>query len=155
MNRNQKIALGCGVAGCLGLILIVVVVIVLGAAGILALPILGNPNRNDNSNVNSNSNANDNSNSNQSSDSNSSSSRSTMSEDDKHKLMQAAGMTKDSALMQRVLRKLGFVTDTGISDDYAQFIKDHVTWASKNFQFIRSVNTPQAARAYVDAHIDD
>jgi hypothetical protein len=152
MTKNQKIALGCGVTGCLGLIVIVVVVIVLGAAGILALPGLGAPNSNDNANVNS-SNANDNSN--QNSDSSSSTSRSTMSDDDKHKLMQAAGMTKDSALMQRVLRKLGFVTDTGISDDYPQFIKDHVTWASKNYQFIRSVNTPGAARAYVDAHIDD
>lgn len=152
MTRNQKIALGCGVTGCLGLIVIVVVVIVLGAAGIFALPGLGAPSSNDNANVNS-SNASDNSK--QTSDSGSSTSRSTMSEDDKHKLMQAAGMTKDSALMQRVLRKLGFVTDTGISDDYAQFIKEHVTWASKNYQFIRSVNTPGAARAYVDAHIDD
>lgn len=150
MNRNQKIALGCGVAGCLGLILIVIIVIVLGAAGIFALPFLGSPNSNDNSNANS-SNANDNSNS----DSNSSTSRPTMSEDDKHKLMQAAGITKDSELMQRVLRKLGFVTDTGISDDYPQFIKDHVTWASKNYQFIRSVNTPETARAYVNAHIND
>ncbi len=152
MTRNQKIALGCGVTGCLGLIVIVVVIIVLGAAGIFALPGLGAPRSNDNANANS-SNANDNSN--QNSDSGSSTSRSTMSEDDKHKLMQAAGMTKDSALMQRVLRKLGFVTDTGISDDYAQFIKEHVTWASKNYQFIRSVNTPGTARAYVDAHIND
>jgi cytoskeletal protein RodZ len=155
MTRNQKIALGCGVTGCLGLILIVVVVIVLAAAGILALPGLGAPSSNDNSNVNSSSNANDNSSSSQNPDSNSSTSRSTMSDDDKHKLMQAAGITKDSALMQRVLRKLGFITDTGISDDYPQFIKDHVTWASKNYQFIRSVNNPEAARAYVDAHIND
>jgi cytoskeletal protein RodZ len=154
MTRNQKIALGCGVTGCLGLILIVVVVIVLAAAGILALPGLGVANSNDNS-ANSSSNANDNSSSNQNTNSSSSTSRSTMSEDDKHKLMQAAGMTKDSALMQRVLRKLGFVTDTGISDDYPKFIKDHVTWASKNYEFIRSVNTPGAARAYVEAHIDD
>ena len=155
MNRNQKIALGCGVAGCLGLILIVVIVIVLGAAGMFALPFIGSPNSNNNSNVNSNRNANDNSSSNTNPGSNSSTSRSTMSEDDKHKLMQAAGITKDSELMQRVLRKLGFVTDTGISDDYPQFIKDHVTWASKNFQFIRSVNTPETARTYVEAHIND
>jgi hypothetical protein len=154
MTRNQKIALGCGVTGCLGLILIVVVVIVLAAAGILALPGLGAPNSNDNSNINSSSNAND-SNSNENSDSNSSTSRSTMSDDDKHKLMQAAGITKDSALMQKVLRKLGFITDTGISADYPQFIKEHVTWASKNYEFIRSVNSPETARAYVDAHIND
>lgn len=155
MNRNQKIGLGCGVAGCLGLILIVIIAIVLFGGTILALIGLGSTNRNDNSNVNSSSNANDNPSSDRNSDSKSSTSRSTMSEDDKHKLMQAAGMTKDSELMQRVLRKLGFITDTGTSDDYPQFIKDHVTWARKNFQFIRSVNTPLAARAYVDAHIND
>ncbi len=157
MNRNQKIALGCGAAGCLGLILLVIIGVVLSAAGILSLPGLGSnsnsSNTNSNRNTKSNSNANQKSNSNSSS--SSSNSSSTMSDDDKHKLMQAAGMTKDSELMQKVLRKLGFVTATGVSDDYAQFIKDHAVWATKNFQFIQSVNTPETARAYVEAHIND
>ncbi len=38
---------------------------------------------------------------------------------------------------------------------YEQFIKEHFAWAMKNLEFIQSVNTPEKARAYVDAHIDD
>ena len=78
-----------------------------------------------------------------------------MSDDDKHKLFQAVGMTKDEDLIKRVLRKMGFLTATGISSDYEQFVKDHIRWAVNNFQFVRSVNTETTARAYVDAHIDD
>jgi hypothetical protein len=159
MTRNTKIALGCGGAGCLGLILIVVVGVVLVVSGVVPAP--GIYNANSNSNYNSNSNANDNSiantndnlNSNSTSDSTASSS---MSDDDKHKLFQAAGITKDSALIQRVLRKLGFLTASGgISDDYEQFVKDHGPWAMRNIGFVRSVLSEDAARAYVDAHIDD
>ncbi|MFN2493133.1 MAG: hypothetical protein ABR501_09655 [Pyrinomonadaceae bacterium] len=153
MTRNQKIAVGCGVTGCLGLVLIVIIVIGLSAAGYLALPRLSNSNSNDNSNVNFSTNANDSSNSNDNS--NSSTSSSTMSEDGKHKLVQAAGMTKDSALMEKVLRKLGFINGASVSDEYQQFLKDHPAWAMKNLQFIRSLSSPEAARSYVNAHIDD
>lgn len=153
MNRNQKIALGCGGAGCLGLILIVIVAVVLSAAGYLSLPGTSS-NRNYNYNVNSNRNSNYNSSYNRNSNTNTSSS-STLSDDDKHKLFQAAGMTKDNDLIQRVLRKLGFLTSTGVSDDYQKFVKDHFAWAMKNIEFVQSVNTAETARAYVDAHIDD
>ena len=146
MTRNQKIALGCGGAGCLGLIVIVIALIVLSAAGYVALPgISSNYNYNSNSNVNRNSNFNSNR--------NSSPTPASMSEDDKHKLYQAAGMTKDSALMARVLRKVGLGDGTG--SDHQTFIKEHFAWAMKNLDFIQSVNTPEKARAYVDAHIDD
>jgi hypothetical protein len=58
--------------------------------------------------------------------------------------------------MQRVIRKLGFITDTGgVSDDYAQFIREHAAWAIRNREFINSVNSPEKARAYINAHIDD
>jgi len=78
-----------------------------------------------------------------------------MSDGDKHKLFQAAGITKDSALIQRVLRKLGFLTASGVSSDYEQFVKDHGPWALQNIEFVKSVLTEESARAYVDAHIDD
>jgi predicted metalloprotease len=158
MNRNQKIAIGCGVAGCLGLILIVILVVVLGVLGYVAIPGMSNSNRNynfnanGNSNSNSNTNTDSNSNSNTNSDSDSSSS-SSMTEDDKHKLFQAAGVTKDSDLIVRVLRKIGFPNGTG--DEYSQFIKAHFGWAMKNLEFIQSVNTPEKARAFVDQHFDD
>jgi predicted metalloprotease len=159
MNKNQKIAIGCGVAGCLGLILLVIIIVVLGVLGYVALPGMSGSNRNynynSNSNENSNSNANSNtdSNSNTNSNSDSSSSSSSMTEDDKHKLFQAAGVTKDNDLILRVLRKIGFPNGSG--EGYSDFIKNHFSWAMKNLEFIQSVNTPEKARAYVDGHIED
>jgi hypothetical protein len=153
MTKNQKIALGCGGAGCLGIILLIVVGLVLSAAGYLALP--GSTNRNDNYNYNSNTNRNSNFNSNlnRNSNTNSSSSSSTMSSDDKHKLYQAAGLTKDRDLMLRVFSKIGLGDGTGT--DHQQFIKEHFAWAMKNLEFVQSINTPEKARGYVEDHIDD
>ncbi len=155
MNRNAKIALGCGGAGCLGLILIVIVGAVLIVTGVVKAPGIYDANRNSNynSNYNSNNNYNANSNDNANSNSDSSDTSSSMTEDDKHKLYQAAGMTRDSALIQRVIRKLGFGDGTG--DDHQQFVKEHFPWAMKNLSFIQSVNTPETARAYVEEHLQD
>ena len=153
MDRNKKIAIGCGGAGCLGLLVIVIVCVVLFSMGYIAMP-GSNSNRNENfnatnSNSNSNSNVNENSNT-------SSSTSSSFSDDDKHKLFQAAGMTRDNELIQKVLHKLGFLTaENNVSDDYAPFVKGHIEWATKNYRFIQSVNTVEKARAYVDAHMND
>jgi hypothetical protein len=76
-----------------------------------------------------------------------------MSESDKHKLYQAAGITKDSALIIQVMRKVGLGDGTG--PEHQQFIKEHMPWAMKNTEFIRSINSPEKARAYVNAHIND
>lgn len=161
MNRNQKIALGCGCAGCLGLIAVVIVVVALSVAGYLSIPGVSsynsnrnssynlNTNRNSNYNSNLNSNANDNSNSN----SDSSSSSSSMSNDDKHRLFQAAGATKDNQLLLKVLATIGFPNASG--DGYAQFMEEHIPWALKNFEFMDTVNTAEKGRAYVEAHLDD
>lgn len=159
MNRNAKIALGCGGAGCLGLIAVVIVAVVLVVTGVVPAPGLYNPNRNsnDNDNFNSNSNnsnANKNDNDNLNSNSNSESSdSSSMSEDDKHRLYQAVGMTRDTALTMRVIRKIGLGDGSGA--DHQEFVKAHFPWAMKNLEFIQSVNTPEKARAYVEEHIDD
>jgi hypothetical protein len=159
MTRNAKIALGCGGGGCLGLILLVVLVAVLIFTGVIKAPGIYSPsdrnshynyNSNRNSNFNTNANTNDNSNSNSSSDSSS-----TMSDDDKHKLLMAASFASDPVMMQRVMRKLGFITDSGVAADYAQFLQEHAEWAHRNQAFINSVNTQESARAYLNAHIDD
>ena len=155
MNRNQKIALGCGGGGCLGLILLVIVGVVLVVSGIVKAPGLYDPGPNRNYNYNANRTSNYNYNSNNNLNSNSDTSLS-MSEDDKHKLFQAVGVTKDNELIQKVLRKIGLFTASGTpSSDYQQFMKDHFTWAFKNLEFIQSVNTPEKGRAYVEEHIDD
>jgi hypothetical protein len=150
MTRNQKIALGCGGAGCLGLILLIVIVVVLSAAGYLSMP-------GTNSNYNSNSNASRNSNSNspynRNSNTGSSSSASTMSNDERHRLFQAVSATKDDQLLMRVLAKIGFPNASG--EGYNKFMEEHLDWALKNFEFMDTVNTPEKARAYVEARLDD
>lgn len=145
MTRNLKIALGCGGAGCLGLL------VVIAACAILYFylerqPMVRSSNRNSNFNINTN-------NSNSSTDSSDETSSSSMSDDDKHKLFQAAGITQDNQLIVRVLQKIGF--GSGMGSGYEAFVKDHVPWAVNNLEFVNSVNTPEKARAYVEAHLDD
>lgn len=166
MTRNQKIALGCGGAGCLGLI-------VVGIAGALIYYFAyrtspyrdynfntstnRNSNTNDNSDISANTNTNENGNDNTSSSSNSSSSSvSSMSEDDKHKLYQAAISTGDQALVRRVSVKLGLMDDDYTpGDNYSAFLREHVTWVFNNTDFIQSINTQEKAREYVNQNFPD
>jgi hypothetical protein len=152
MTKNTKIALGCGGAGCLGIILVVIIGAVLIVSGVIKAPGIYSPRSNYNYNYNTNRNSNYNTNTDLNTNSNSSSS-STLSNDDKHKLFQAAGATKDNVLILRVLTKIGFPNGQG--DGYAEFVKEHFGWAMKNLEFMQSVNTADKARAYVNAHIDD
>ena len=156
MNRNQKIALGCGGAGCLGLIVVVI-------AGLLIYffsnrrtystnrPFNSNVTTIRNSNANDNSAINDNDNSNSNSSSTSTSTATSMSDDDKHKLYQAAAMTGDQELMRRVSVKLGLMDDDYTpGPEYQSFLTAHVGWVLRNTDFIQSINSQDKARAYVD-----
>ena len=151
MTKNQKIALGCGGAGCLGLI---VVLIAGGLIYFFSTRRTYSTNRNDyNSNVttNRNSNSNDNSNTNDNSSSTSTTTATSLSDDDKHKLYQAAAMTGDHELVRRVSVKIGLMDDDYTPGaDYQQFLASHVTWVLRNSDFIQSLDTPEKARAYVD-----
>jgi uncharacterized protein involved in exopolysaccharide biosynthesis len=163
MNRNQKIALGCGGAGCLGLIVVAI------AGGLIYYFMRSPYYRSDNSNVstNRNSNSNDNSdfttnrnsndNDNSSNTNSSSTSASSMSDDDKHKLYQAAVMTADQELIRRVTVKLGLTNEdfTPSGDEYEKFLADHVGWLIRNSSFIQSINTPDKARAYVNENFPE
>src|SRR5215204_2085266 len=160
MNRNQKIALGCGGAGCLGLIVVAIAGCLIYFFAYRSAPGRSynynvSTNRNSNLNYNSdttNSNANDNS---SNSNSSSSSSASSMSEDDKHKLYQAAGMTGDAELIRRVSIKIGLMDeDYTPGENYQSFIGNHVDWAIRNSDFINSINTADKARAYLNEHMD-
>src|SRR5437867_766788 len=150
MTKNQKIAAGCGAIGCLGLIVLIVAGCVLYFSYYRRSPSSANYNYNSNSN----SNRNQNSGSSNSSAPPSTSSSSSMSDDDRHKLFQAAGITKDSELIQKVLKKIGLLNASGVpTDEYGPFVKDHISWAVNNVSFINSVNTPESGRAYVEAHL--
>ena len=161
MNRNQKIALGCGGAGCLGLIVVAI-------AGCLIYFFTYRParrvyeartynfnardaNRSYNYNYNSNSNENENANSNSSS-----AVASNMSDDDKHKLYQAAAQTGDGELLRRVSVAIGLMNeDYTPRGDYQKFVYQHIEWGARNADFINSIDTPEKARAYVNEHFPD
>ena len=158
MNRNQKIALGCGGAGCLGLILVAI------AGGLIFFFMRSaatNRNFNFNVSTNRNSNSNDNSdfttnrNANDNSSNSSSSAASSMSDDDKHRLFHAASATGDEELKRRVEVKLGLrEEDFTLGDKYETFVVDHVSWVLSNTDFITSISTPEKARAYVNEHMN-
>ena len=156
MTRNQKIALGCGGAGCLGLIVVVI------AAGLIYFFYRSTPDRDYNSNVytNRNTNTNDNSdtdtNDNSNSSNTSSSSASSLSNDDQHKLYQAAAMTGDQELLRRVSVKLGLMDENyQPGEKYSEFLTEHVGWVLRNGSFIQSINSAEKARAYVDQNFPD
>ena len=157
MNRNQKIALGCGGAGCLGLIVVAI------AGGLIYYFYSASrstydryANYNFNTNRNANLNTNDDS-TNTSSNSNSNSSSSdaaSLSEDDKHKLFQAAAMTGDATLQRRVWVKIGIMDeDFSQGDKFTEFAAAHVGWAIRNYQWVGSIDSPEKARAYINEHL--
>jgi hypothetical protein len=145
MTRNQMIGAGCGGAGCLGLIVVVI------AAGFVYWRYQKAPVP-DNANYNSNQSSNRNSNSPSSTPGSSSS----LSDDNRHRLFQAASVARDSELLKKVNKKLGLVdADDTPNDKYAEFMKDHLVWIFKNTDWIGQNNTPEKGRAYVNEHIND
>jgi hypothetical protein len=154
MTRNQKIALGCGGVGCLGMIVLIVAAVLIS---FFSLSRSYSTNRNYNYNVN-NTNGNDilNSNDNDNSKTSTSTPASSLSDEDKHKLYQAALMTADDELLRRVSVKLGLMNeDYTTGDKYEQFVTDHAGWVIRNLSFIGSISTPEKARAYVDQNLPD
>jgi hypothetical protein len=159
MTRNQKIALGCGGAGCLGLIVVAVACVLIfyfgwRNAGNSDWYANYNSNVNRNGNLNSNDNENSDDSTNTSSSSNSSSSGSDYSEDEKHKLFQAAAMTADLELQRRVWVKIGIVDDDFTpGTKYSEFIDAHGPWSIQNYRWVASMNTPEKGRAYVNENL--
>lgn len=156
MTRNQKIALGCGGAGCLGLIVVAI------AGGLIYYFMMSSAARyraatrdyNFNVNLNSNSNSSDDTNRNSNSSSSSSTSASELSDDDRHKLFQAGAMSGDSDLAQRVNVKIGLLNeDFTPAAGYQSFMAEHISWAIRSREFIVSINTPEKAKAYVEEHL--
>lgn len=79
-----------------------------------------------------------------------------MSDDDKHKLYQAAAMTGDPEMIRRVSVKVGLMNeDYTTGAQYQSFVRDHVVWAIRNAEFIQSLDTKEKAVAYVNEHFPD
>jgi cytoskeletal protein RodZ len=169
VTKNQKIALGCGGAGCLGLIVVVIAGLLIyflayrSPARSRDLNINVTTNRNSNTNDNSDFSSNSNTNTNENENSNStnssspsSTSASSMSDDDKHRLYQAAAQTGDQELIRRVSVKLGLMDeDYTPGATYQQFLSEHVEWVMRNTAFIGTINSPEKARAYVNEHFPE
>jgi len=160
MTRNQKIALGCGGAGCLGLIVVAVACVLIfyfgwRRAGETDWYTNINSNSNRTVNLNSNDNTNDDS-TNSSSPSNSSSSSSSgeYSEDERHKLFHASSITGDFELQRRVWTKIGILDDDySQGDKFREFGVDHGSWILQNYRWVADMDTPEKGRAYVNEHL--
>jgi hypothetical protein len=74
-------------------------------------------------------------------------------EDEKHKLFQAVGITRDNALIVEVAEKIGISDSSGTPNSSLQpFIKEHMNWAMKNAAWVQEYTDQQKAREYVMAH---
>ena len=157
MTRNQKIALGCGGAGCLGLIVVGMACLLIfwfGWRSMGNIDRYANYNSNVNRNFNLNSNDNDNANSSSSNSSSSSSSSGSYSNDEKHKLFHAASMTADYELQRRVWTKIGILEDDySTGEKFTDFGVEHGTWIVQNYRWVADMDTPEEGRAYVTEHL--
>ncbi|MDX6611176.1 MAG: hypothetical protein QOD75_362 [Blastocatellia bacterium] len=149
MTRNEKIALGCGIASVIGILVLIGVCVVAFFVWRDQRPVTRSVR-----NYNFNSNSNSNRNSNSGPDGPTASSN--MTEDERHRLFQAASTTGDSEILSDVGKKLGLMEPDGTpNSNYWKFTAKHMAWAIRDSEFLSSINTPEKARAYVDAHMND
>jgi hypothetical protein len=77
-----------------------------------------------------------------------------MSDEDKHRLFQAVGVTRDTALIMEASKKMGLVDSNGQpTPDFQKFTSTHMEWAMKNVDFVREYMTEPKAREYVKSHM--
>jgi hypothetical protein len=77
-----------------------------------------------------------------------------MSDDDKHKLFQAVGITQDPNLVLEASKKMGLVDSSNQPTPAMDpFIKAHYQWATSNIDFIKEYMTKEKAQEYVKSHM--
>jgi len=75
------------------------------------------------------------------------------SEDEKHRLFQTVGITRDNDLIIEVAQKIGIVDSQGSQKpNFDAFVQAHYVWATKNNEFVLEHMSEDTARAYVMAH---
>ncbi|HYG82879.1 MAG TPA: hypothetical protein VD861_20955 [Pyrinomonadaceae bacterium] len=75
------------------------------------------------------------------------------SEDEKHRLFQAVGITQDADLIIEVAQKIGIVNARGEQNEkFEPFIKAHLAWAKENMAWVQEHRDKAKARAYVMAN---
>jgi hypothetical protein len=87
-------------------------------------------------------------------DANAPASASAMSDDDKHKLFQAAAQCGDTALRLEALKRMCLSPGENASrEEFEKFVQAHVAWAAKNVLFVMSMSSQATARDYVVQHM--
>lgn len=77
-----------------------------------------------------------------------------MSDDDRHKLFQAAAQCGDTQLRLEALKRVCLSPGENASrEEFEKFVQAHTTWAAKNVLFIMSMSSQSAARDYVLQHM--
>lgn len=83
------------------------------------------------------------------------SSSTNMTDEEKYRLFYAATKTEDKFLQSEAAKKIGIIDSSGRpTTEYKSFVANATSWAINDVAFIRSVDTPAKARAYVNAHMD-
>jgi hypothetical protein len=78
---------------------------------------------------------------------------STYTDDEKHRLFQAAGITQDPRLIREVSQKLGLADSKGQPTSAMNlFIQAHYAWASSNMDFVNGYVMKEKAQEYVRTH---
>jgi hypothetical protein len=78
---------------------------------------------------------------------------STASEDEKYRIFFAAAKSGDPALQTEIAKKIGIIDSSGAPTDYYEtFIKGATAWATRDVSWVQQHSTPEAAKAWVDAH---
>jgi Zn-dependent M16 (insulinase) family peptidase len=78
---------------------------------------------------------------------------SALTDDEQHRLFQAAGVIQDNALILEVGQKLGLVDSKGQpTPAFKPFVNAHYQWFQKNTDFVREHMSKEKAREYVMTH---
>jgi Zn-dependent M16 (insulinase) family peptidase len=79
--------------------------------------------------------------------------RLTLTDDEQHRLFQAAGITQDNALIIEMAQKLGLMgADGQPTAAFQPFVDAHMIWAQTNTEFIKQYLTKEKALEYMMAH---
>ncbi|HJU53769.1 MAG TPA: hypothetical protein VJ715_04320 [Pyrinomonadaceae bacterium] len=77
----------------------------------------------------------------------------TYTEDERHKLFQAVGITADTTLIIEVAQKIGLVDAAGKeNENFRPFLESHKSWAARNLAWVKEYRDKEKARAYVMAN---
>ena len=78
-----------------------------------------------------------------------------MTDEEKYRLFYAATKTEDKFLQSEAAKKIGIIDASGQpTASYKTFVTNATSWAMNDVDFIRTVDTPAKARAYVNSHMD-